>query len=143
MIDNNTLIKIVRSLKIIDWPDQVNYMRLHLKSLLRGFPGIGLGHLTLIKYKDLLKNDIFIYDPAIMYECPNPTTPPIMIKNSKVVGIGEGPFTGIHVDDDITNLTIDPDSLILRVDCRPKPTGGAGYFYFYKSKRNYQKEGLE
>lgn len=136
MVDVNTLIKITRGLGFIDWPTQVNYMRLHLPELLKGFPGIGLGHLTIVEYRDLLKDDIFIVDSALMSEG---SETPMMIKQNEIIGIGLGHNTGKHIGDSI-NLNLDPSTLVLRVDCRPKDTGGAGYFYFYKSKRDYQDE---
>ena len=139
MVDNNTLIKIVRSQGILNWPDQVNYMRLHLKKLLKGFPGIGQGHITLVKFRDIMEDDIYIYDPSIFKVAVGT---PIMIQGSKILGIGMGTATGKHLNDEI-NLTINPEEFVYRVDCRPKITGGAGYFYFYKSKRDYQQNGEE
>lgn len=134
MVDVNTLIKIVRELKIIDWPDQVNYMRLHLEELLKGFPGIGLGHLSLVKFKDLLKTDTYIYDPSIMSK---QVGTPMMITKDIIIGIGCGPFTGKKPTERV-ELDIPDNQLVLRVDCRPKETGGPGYFYFFKSKKDYQ-----
>lgn len=134
MVDVNVLIKVTRKLGILDWPTQVNYMRLHLEEMLKGFPGIGLGHLTLIEYKDLLEDDIYIYDPSILSEN---TETPMMIKEGVIIGIGCGSNTG-KLPGDKFNKDISPTLLVLRVDCRPKDTGGAGYYYFYKSKKNYQ-----
>lgn len=138
MVNNNVLIKITRSLGILDWPSQVNYMRLHLKELLKGFPGIGLGHLSLVKYCDLTANDLYILDEALMAEGGNAS---MMINNcnGEIIGIGTGAWSGYNVGD-ILKHRCNKDDLVLRVDCRPKETGGAGYFYFYKSKKNFQDD---
>lgn len=137
MVNNSVLIKVVRSLGYIDWPSEVNYMRLHLKKLLLGFPGINLGHISLVKFKDLLDSDLFILDPSLISE--DKGTPIMYSKEGKIIGIGAGPYTGKTLDS-IDKLEISPEFYVLRVDCRPKDTGGPGYYYFYKSKRNYECE---
>lgn len=138
MINNNVLIKIVRGLGILGWPDQVNYMRLHLKELLKGFPGIGLGHLSLVRYQDLIPSDLYILDKAILGDVEDT---PLMIDNSsgKVIGIGLGAWSGYELGD-IAEIKLKKNDLVLRVDCRPKETGGAGYYYFYKSVKNFQDD---
>lgn len=161
MINDDILIKYVRQADyVLDWPEQVRIIKERLEELKEGFPGLGNDCLSLIQYKDLRTGDIFIIDPFIDSEIRRDTAAPTMFywltpEVFRVEGIGRG-----------LDLERDPDRLryrwkdcvglkmveecfgyapfykfvlnfpILKVDVRPTPNGGPGYYYFYRSPRD-------
>lgn len=149
MINNDTLIKYSRARgHSSDWPSQVNYMRLRLDDMKLGFPGIRNDHLTIVEWKDIKEDDIFIYDPNIESQ-EQPDEAPLMLRKLStgryyVEGIG----CGLDISRDPLRLnirwkdTIDfnlPENfLVHRVEVRPTLNGGPGYYYFFKSYRDFR-----
>lgn len=146
MIDNGKLIKTVRSRGFIDWPEKVKQLINRLSECKLGFPGIGNNHISLLELNQIGVGDIFIYDPYLTSDTRGDDYVPYLLEKLStprkylIHGIGKGlnkkdPERLIRWKDTI-ELTIRPDELVLRVDVRPKETGGPGYFYFYRSYRD-------
>lgn len=150
MINDDVLIKKsrLRGHKY-DWPQEVRYMKERLEQVKLGFPGIGNDHIDLIEYKDIKEGDIFIYDCYL--ENADDTGYDTAPKMYRVIKTGlmvvEGIGTGLDLGDkeraikwrDIVKPNIDSISLVLRVNVRPNETGGPGYYYFFKSTRDFRK----
>lgn len=150
MIDDNTLIKIIRGRgHKEDWPEPVIAMKERLREMRLGFPGIRGDHLTLTTFNTIEPGEIFIWDPYL--ECMGRgDEAPMMLRmiapdRYYIVGIGCG--TDITRDPDrirfrygdtINLPPFPPDFLTCRVDVRPTLNGGPGYYYFYKSYRDYR-----
>lgn len=151
MINDDILIKFVRKRGYSKtWPDQVNLMKSRMTDMKLGFPGIGNDHLSLVEFKDIKIGDIFIYDPYVESGTNSGDEAPIMLKlinNSKcyVEGIGCGldskrdpDRTKLRWRDYIDLLNIPLNFLVFRVEPRPTLNGGPGYYYFYKSYRDFR-----
>lgn len=152
MINDDILIKFARKRGYsTTWPEQVNLMKSRMTDMKLGFPGLGNDHLTLIEFKDIVVGDIFIYDPYIETGTNTGDEAPIMLKlldtagTYYVEGIGCGldsirdpDRTKIRWRDTITVQNINPNFLVLRVDVKPTLNGGPGYYYFYKSYRDFR-----
>lgn len=150
MINDDVLIKYARSrgYKHLTWPEQVMKMKDRMTEMKLGFPGLGNDHLSLIEYKDAKPGDIIIFDPSV--ESGNNTfdDAPIMLKlceggKSIVEGIGKGvdskdPYRRVRWKDIITTPQIPESFLVFRVDVRPDLNGGPGYYYFFKSYRDFR-----
>lgn len=150
MINTDTLIKICRNRGYkIDWPEQVNKMKLRLNEIKLGFPGIRNDHLSLIEIKDLIPGDIFIYDNFIESDRIRDDAP-IMLrflenKNCYIEGIGCGldsirdpKRTLFKWKDEVSFPLVPYNFLVYRVDVRPTENGGPGYYYFFKSYRDFR-----
>lgn len=150
MLNNDTLIKYSRNRgHKTDWPDKVNYMRLRLDEIKLGFPGIRNDHLSLVEWKDIVEGDIFIYDSNIEDKV-RPTEAPIMFRklpenNLYIEGIGCGldlerdPYRlKYRWKDTIKSPGFSDNQLVYRVDVRPTINGGPGYYYFFKSYRDFR-----
>lgn len=150
MVNKDVLIKVARNRGFVhNWPDQVNYMRERLKQIKLGFPGLRNDHFDLIELKDVKDGDLFIIDPYIESVTDSNDTAPILYKLEGSKLIIEGIGKGLDLTDeyrtkrrwkdelDSSSLNNMPrNSLVLRVNVRPKLTGGPGYYYFFKSYRD-------
>jgi hypothetical protein len=151
MINDDILIKFARKRGYKKtWPPQVIKMKKRMESLKLGFPGIGNTHLDLVEYREIKVGDLFIYDPYIELgdgvgdEAPlmlSKTTPETMI----IEGIGCGRDSLRDPDrnrlrwkDLIPSLQIPSDFLVYRVNIKPTLNGGPGYYYFFKSYRDFR-----
>lgn len=151
MINDDILIKFARKRgHNTTWPEQVNLMKSRMSDMKLGFPGLGNDHLTLIEFKNIRVGDIFIYDPYVELGTNAGDEAPIMLKLLDtgyfyVEGIGCG-LDSVRDPDrtrirwrDIINIgKIDPNFLVFKVDVRPTLNGGPGYYYFYKSYRDFR-----
>lgn len=149
MIDSGTIIKIVRSRgHKSDWPEWTNAIIEKLGEMKLGFPGIGNDHLSLVTMKTIEPGEIFIWDPYLYLIQPRGDEAPYMLKSLEsgeflILGIGCGidsirdPDRNIRVGD-IIKLSLGPDDLVCRVDVRPTLQGGPGYYYFFKSYRDFR-----
>lgn len=150
MINLDTIIKIVRTRGYKDtWPEQTRYILSRLEEIKSGFPGIRNDHLSIIPYNKILEGDIFIYDSYLEKEPRLYDDSPIMLKllpNNLfyVEGIGRGldlvrdPRRELIKWRDTISFSVPMDSLVLRVDVRPTLNGGPGYYYFFRSYRDYR-----
>lgn len=150
MINDDTLIKFVRSRgNLYNWPDEVNLIKSNLERTKRGFPGIRNDHLSLLKFKDINIGDLFIFDTN--FDKLNFDEAPVMFKLLEnnlgyVEGIGIGidsrdPYRVIYRWKDIVDLSmfqINNNSTIFKVDIKPSLSGGPGYYYFFKSYRDFR-----
>lgn len=161
MINDDILIKFVREGNYSqDWPEQVRIIKERLKEMKKGFPGIGNDSMTLTKYGNLITGEIFIIDPFIdslvREESVTPTmfywlTPEVF----RIEGIGRGldlerdperlryrwkDCVGPKLVEECFNYASSyrpiQDFPVLKVDVRPTPNGGPGYYYFYRSPRD-------
>ena len=151
MVNDDILIKFARKRgHSKTWPDQVNLMKSRMNDMKLGFPGIGNDHLSLIEFKDVREGDIFIYDPYIESGTNSGDEAPIMLKvlednKCYIEGIGCG-LDSIRDPErikfrwrDIIDMpNIEGNFLVFRVDPKPTLNGGPGYYYFYKSYRDFR-----
>lgn len=156
MINDDIIIKWERSRgHRSDWPLLVNQFKDRLREMKLGFPGIGDDHLSIVRFDNIRVDDIFIFDPYIETSAHGDLAP-IMFRCMsmnldldgfyRIEGIGRG-----------FDLTRDPDRInyrwgdekyipklapndfpVLRVDVRPTLNGGPGYYYFFKSYRDFR-----
>lgn len=149
MINEDVLIKLERSRgHKYDWPTQVIKMWNRLITMKIGFPGIGNKHMTLIEFKDVKKDDLFIYDPYVELGDNVGDEAPIMFRSLGdnkyyIEGIGCGIDSIrdperklIRWMDTVEGLNIPRDFLVHRVESRPTLNGGAGYYYFFRAYRD-------
>lgn len=153
MINDDTLIKVVR--KHLghreDWPERVIEMNKRLGELKLGFPGIGNDHMSLVTYDSLNLGDLFILDDHLLDlgGRSGDEAPILYLKvtdsNAVIEGIGCGidsvrdPERLKYRWKDVVELPKIPgNTLVLRVDVRPDLNGGPGYYYFYKSYRDWR-----
>ncbi len=151
MINLDVLIKYVRSgPKRNDWIYEVRRLKDRLDEMKLGFPGIRNDHLSLVSLDSLVVGDIFIVDPIFINASYFSDREWFIPKMYRVLGDGKFEILGIGCGKD----NCDPDRTIYRyrdivsyhdfphvsqvflVQCRPKLTGGSGYYYFYKSYRD-------
>lgn len=140
MINENRIIKLVRQYgHKEDWPELVQTFFIRLDEIKCGFPGIKNSDLSYVQFKEIKDYDYFIVDDfrtPIMY---------LKINSSlySVEGIGEGPFEEPGKPrirwKDVVSMDLPEDSFVYRVDCRPTENGGPGYYYFFKSYRDFRK----
>lgn len=148
MVNVDTIIKVVRERGYkTSWPDETRYVMERLKFIKLGFPGIRNDHLSFIEFKNIKSGEIFIFDHYLEKGVGDEA--PIMLKmiNPRtffVEGIGIGEDSVRDPDKvlikwrDTISYDISPDSLVLRVDVRPTLNGGPGYYYFFKSYRDFR-----
>ena len=151
MVNEDAFIKFARSRGFkYTWPEQVNKMRYRLVEMKRGFPGIKNNHLTLLEFKRIKEGEWFILDPYVELGPGICDDAPMMLKNlgnSKyyIEGIGYGldrkdpDRTKFRWQDTIELPPIDKNFLVYRVDVRPDLNGGPGYYYFFKSYRDFRE----
>jgi len=151
MINDDVLIKYSRQRGFnVTWPEQVIKMKLRMTEMKLGFPGIGNDHLSLVEYKDIKKDDIFIYDPYVELGNNVGDEAPLMLRvlgNNKcyIEGIGCG-IDSLRDPErlkfrwkDIIDLPNLPQNfLVFRVEPRPTLNGGPAYYYFFKSYRDFR-----
>ena len=66
MINDDIIIKWERSRgHKYDWPTVVNQFKSRLQEMKMGFPGIGDDHLSIVRFDNIQKGEIFIFDPYI------------------------------------------------------------------------------
>lgn len=150
MINDETLIKIARSRgHRFDWPEIVRNMKNRIWELKLGFPGIENNHLSIVPFSEIVRGDMFIWD-IFLESRERGDEAPILFKvqedgNYLIEGIGCG--YDLHRDPRRTNYRwrdivsppeISGNSLVCRVDVRPTMDGGPGYYYFYKSYRDFR-----
>ena len=152
MINDDILIKFARKRGYSKtWPDQVNLMKSRMMDMKLGFPGLGNDHLTLLEFQNIKVGDIFIYDPYVETGTNAGDEAPIMLKvldetgNCYIEGIGCGLDSQRDPDrirfrwrDTISMPPIDPNFLVFKVEPRPTLNGGPGYYYFFKSYRDFR-----
>ena len=140
MINEDRIIKLIRQYgHKEDWPELVQTFFMHLDKIKAGFPGIGNNDLSYIQFKDIKEEDYFIVDdfrtPVMYYK----------INDSlyRIEGIGEGPYEEEGAAEIRWKNTVSIDlpdyAYVYRVDCRPTENGGPGYYYFFKSYRDFRK----
>jgi hypothetical protein len=124
-------------------------MNTRLREMKLGFPGIGNSHLSLVEFSSICSGDIFIYDQYLMSETRDDEAP-LMLKylgdyTYFIEGIGCGVDSKRDPDRIILRYggmvredTILPTVPVLRVDVRPTLGGGPGYYYFFKSYRDFR-----
>lgn len=148
MINDDTLIKIERNRgHKTTWPEQVIKMKERMTNMKLGFPGIGNDHLSLVEFRTIKKDDVFIYDPYVELGDGVGDEAPIMFrdlgnKQCYIEGIGCGidslrdPDRKLRWMDIVNKPELPKDFLVFRVDVRPTLNGGPGYYYFFKSFRD-------
>lgn len=152
MINNDVLIKYIRGKGYLhDWIDKVISMKERLREMKLGFPGIGNSHISLSTIQEINLGDIFIVDPYLMSNCRGELAP-IMYKSLGQEGyLIEGIGCGFDLsrDPDRTKYRWNdiiqefPENIpsnypIIKVDVRPTSNGGPGYYYFFKSYRDFR-----
>jgi hypothetical protein len=149
MINDEVLIKYKRAIGYkTSWPEQVIQMKERLKEMKLGFPGIRNDHLTLVPMSAIGVGDIFILDDYIGLDKRGDNAP-LMLKNIGngyyIVGIGCGLDSERDPDrlclrygDIIDTIGVDNNYPVCRVDVRPTMNGGPGYYYFFKSYRDFR-----
>lgn len=155
MINDDILIKIVRNglgHKKDNWPDRVIELNARLRELKLGFPGLGNDHLSLVWYDQIKTGDMFIIDEHLLdMGGRKGDEAPILYKkftdtDAIIEGIGCGIDSKRDPDRikyrwrDIVELPKLPEkTLVIKVEVKPDlVTGGPGYYYFYKSYRDWR-----
>jgi hypothetical protein len=150
MINTDIIIKIERQRgHKYDWPEQTREMIKRLNELKLGFPGLGNDHLSLVPFEQIKQGDWFIWDEYIESKKRGDSAP--MMLNwiepgkARIEGIGCGLDLKRDPDRiryrwmDIIDLPeLKEGQLVVRVDVRPTLNGGPGYYYFYKSYRDFR-----
>ena len=152
MVNDDTLIKVLRNKgHKEDWPSAVRAVRKRLNEMKLGFPGIGDDHISLVEFGELIEGDVFIWDLYITSQVRSGDEAPIMLRlvgngNSLIEGIGKGLDLTRDPDrlkyrwnDIIPTPNLDMKSLVWKVNVKPDLIeGGPGYYYFYKSYRDFR-----
>lgn len=152
MINDDVLIKTARRRGYKDtWPEQVMRMRNRMTEMKLGFSGIGNDHMSLVEFKTIGPGQIFIYDPYVESGSGTGDEAPMMLKvledgkSCYILGIGVGldsqrdpDRTKFRWRDTIPMPPIPEDFLVFRVDVKPCLNGGPGYYYFFKSYRDFR-----
>ena len=152
MVNDNILIKYERARgHMTDWPDIVIQMKERMKEMKLGFPGIGNDHISMVPFSDIKPGEIFIWDLYVEGMTRSGDEAPMMLrvsddgKTCMIEGIGCGVDSVRDPDrlkyrwrDIIPTPQIDPNFLVFRVDVRPTLNGGPGYYYFFKSYRDFR-----
>lgn len=152
MINDDILIKFSRQRgHKEDWPQHVRFMRNRLYDLKLGFPGLKNDHIDLVLFQDIGVGDYFIVDPYLeMMDIGDKAPKMFKLLENGMYSI-EGIGIGLDLDDpdrrmyrykDIIPVlpfnNINGNSLCIRINVRPDLTGGPGYYYFYKSYRDFR-----
>ncbi len=151
MINDEVLIKVLRRRgHKDDWPEEVIKMRGRIYNIKIGFPGIKSSHLSLIEKKDIHPGDLYIYDQYIELGDGYGDEAPIMFKSlgngmCRIEGIGCGIDSKrdphrikLRWMDELPEPEIPDNFLVCRVDPRPDLNGGSGYYYFFRSYRDFR-----
>lgn len=151
MINDDILIKYARKRGYKKtWPDQVNRMKTRMTEMKLGFMGIGNDHLSLVEFQTIKEGNIFIYDPYVESGSGTGDEAPLMLKvlpegKCYIEGIGVGLDSQRDPDrirfrwrDTIPMPNLDPEFLVYKVEVRPTLNGGPGYYYFFKSYRDFR-----
>lgn len=153
MVNDDILIKWVRNVRGFktDWPEYVIQAKKRLHEAKLGFPGIGNNHISLVKLNQLEVDDIFIWDLHIesLVRCTDEAPLALRKLNNKGKYLIEGIGVGIDSvrDPDRTKfrwmdevvIDIGPEQYVWRIDVRPDLIkGGPGYYYFYRSYRDFR-----
>lgn len=151
MINDDILIKYARKRGYKKtWPDQVNRMKTRMTEMKLGFMGIGNDHLSLVEFQIIKEGNIFIYDPYVESGSGTGDEAPLMLKvlpegKCYIEGIGVGLDSQRDPDrirfrwrDTIPMPNLDPEFLVYKVEVRPTLNGGPGYYYFFKSYRDFR-----
>lgn len=154
MINDDVLIKYVRDElgHKTDWPDIVNFLKCRLEFIKSGFPGIRSNHLSLVRFKDIkIPLDAIVPGDVFIYDSMKDDDAPLMLETFSdyilILGIGSGMDSvrdpdrikfryGDHLDN-LDKIGLNRNTLVYRVDVRPKfGIGGPGYYYFYTAYRD-------
>lgn len=151
MINDNVLIKTERARgHKEDWPEIVIQMRERLNEVKLGFPGLGNDHLSLVPFSQIKVGDWFIWDLYLESYSRSGDEAPLFLNyleegKARIEGIGCGIDSKRDPDrlkfrwmDVISLPPISENTLVLRVDVRPTLNGGPGYYYFYRSYRDFR-----
>ena len=151
MINDDILIKYARKRGYKKtWPDQVNRMKTRMTEMKLGFMGIGNDHLSLVEFQTIKEGNIFIYDPYVESGSGTGDEAPLMLKvlpegKCYIEGIGVGLDSQRDPDrirfrwrDTIPMPNLDPEFLVYKVEVRPTLNGCPGYYYFFKSYRDFR-----
>lgn len=151
MINDDILIKYARKRGYKKtWPDQVNRMKTRMTEMKLGFMGIGNDHMSLVEFQTIKEGDIFIYDPYVESGSGMGDEAPLMLKvlpdgMCYIEGIGVGldsvrdpDRTRFRWRDTIPMPQLAPNFLVFKVEVRPTLNGGPGYYYFFKSYRDFR-----
>ena len=151
MINDDIIIKFIRKVRgyKTEWPEKVIQFKSRLEELKLGFPGIGNDDISLDFYENIMEGDIFIYDGDLEKE-ERGDEAPVMLKKLEggkylIFGIGFGydlkrdPLRlKLRWGDIIESISLSPRDLVVKVDARPTLNGGAAYYYFYRSYRDFR-----
>ena len=151
MINDNVLIKTERARgHKEDWPEIVIQMKERLNEVKLGFPGLGNDHLSLVPFSQIKVGDWFIWDLYLECYSRSGDEAPLFLNyleegEARIEGIGCGIDSKRDPDRlkfrwmDVIGLPpISENTLVLRVDVRPTLNGGPGYYYFYRSYRDFR-----
>ena len=151
MINDDKLIKVERARgHKTDWPEIVIQMKERMKEMKLGFPGIGNDHMSLITFSELQEGDLFIWDMYSESMTRGGDEAPLLLVvlpdgKAKIEGIGCGIDSKRDPDrikyrwmDVIDMPKINPNHLVFKIDVRPSLNGGPGYYYFFKSYRDFR-----
>lgn len=151
MINLQTIVKIVRGHgHSLDWPEASKRLIQRLQEIKKGFPGIRNDHLSFIEITQAKEGDLIIIDKYLETSWSSNNEPPLMLrvlpglKGYVVEGIGIGedkddPYrVKMRWKDIIPELPYNIQGLVLRVDVKPTLNGGPGYYYFFKSYRDFR-----
>ena len=151
MINDDTIIKFIRKVRGYreEWPEKVILFKERLEEMKQGFPGLGNSHLSIEFFNNIKVGDIFIIDNSLEKEIRDDSAPLMLEKTGPdsydVQGIGYGldlirdpDRTKIRWGDTISLAGIEVNNLVIKVDVRPTLNGGPGYYYFYKSYRDFR-----
>lgn len=151
MINDDTIIKFIRKVRGYreEWPEKVILFKERLEEMKRGFPGLGNSHLSIESFNNIKVGDIFIIDNSLEKKIRDDSAPLMLEKTGPnsydVQGIGYGldlirdpDRTKIRWGDTISLAGIEVNDLVIKVDVRPTLNGGPGYYYFFKSYRDFR-----
>lgn len=148
MVNIDVLAKSSREVDPENWP-RLTYSKLvELEEIKSGFPGIKSNHISLVDFGDIKEHDIFIYSEASITKGDEAPLMLMKCENGKyiILGIGKGedsirdPKRLLFRWRDIIdkpNLLV-PGIKVYRVDVRPTLNGGPGYYYFFRSYRDFR-----
>ena len=153
MVNIDILAKRAREKSSGNWPELAYSDFIELEQIKSGFPGIGSDHITIVDFKDIKEKDIFIYSeasitgrdeaPLMLMKLPNVILPE---NEYLIIGIGKGEDSKrdpqrlkLRWRDCIEKpALLVPGVKVFRVDVRPTLNGGPGYYYFFRSYRDFR-----
>lgn len=162
MVDNYTIFSKLRKTKNWtdgtveagrDWGFVIYRTRARLERIKKSMSGINDDCISIVDFKEVLKAQekpelsYFVwlrqYNPLIVYSLSSTQKPTIFH-----IGLGmdsedptfekyrPGMELNIPLEELNKNTTPILKNQVIRIDCRPKPTGGPGHYFFYKLPRD-------